>query len=72
MPAKLKTKRKRHPATARDPIIGGRELRYILDITDLEAEMLTTLCRIRDRDGARVFRKSSAWLRGCLDTMIAT
>jgi hypothetical protein len=58
-------------AMARDPILGGRELRYVLDITDVEDAMLTTLCRIKARDGAKVFRKSAAWLRGCLDTMIA-
>ena len=77
MPAKSKTKRtakvgKRRLATVRDPVLGGREAKYILDITDLEDAMMTTLRRIRARDGARVFRKSSAWLRGCLDSMIAT
>jgi hypothetical protein len=58
-------------AMARDPILGGRELRYVLDVTDVEDAMLKALNGIKARDGARVFRKSSAWLRGCLDDMIA-
>jgi hypothetical protein len=77
MLAKPKTKRtakvgRRRLATARDPVLGGREARYILDITDLEDAMMTTLRRIKDRDGTKVFRESSLWLRGCLDAMIAT
>ncbi len=56
MTTKLKTKRKR-PATARDPVLGGRELRHVIDVTDVEAEMLKALNRIRARDGAKVFRK---------------
>lgn len=76
MPAKPKTKRtakvgRPRLATARDPILGGRELRSVLDITDLEDAMMTTLRRIKDRDGKKVFRESSVWLRGCLDSMIA-
>ena len=78
MTAKPKTKRDVSPfvrgqlATAVDPILGGREAKFILDITDLEHEMIKTLNRIRSRDGRKVFKESSAWLRGRLDTMIAT
>jgi hypothetical protein len=39
---------------------GGIEAKYILDITDLEAEMMTTLRRIRDRDGAKVLMQGAA------------
>jgi hypothetical protein len=40
-------------ATASDPVIGGREAKYILDVTDPQAEIVATLRRIRDRDGTR-------------------
>jgi hypothetical protein len=61
-----------HVATARDPILGGIEARSILDITNLQAEMIKALNRIKSRDGTRVFRNRARWLRDTLDTMIAT
>jgi hypothetical protein len=77
MPAKSKTKRSanisgRHLVTAIDPVLDGREAKYILDVTDIEDAMMTTLRRIKPRDGQKLFKKSAAWLRDGLDAMIAT
>jgi hypothetical protein len=69
MPAKPRSTKRL--ATARDPVIGGRETRYVLDITDLEHELMTTLRKIKRRDGVKVFKEGAAWLRDGLDAMIA-
>lgn len=41
----------------------GRELAYIIEITDLEAAIRKTLDRIRKRDGARIFKEAKAYLQ---------
>jgi len=70
MPAKPKAKRPASPylrrglVTARDPFLGCREAKYILDIDDLETEMVTTLRRIRDRDGKKWFKEGALFPKG--------
>jgi hypothetical protein len=77
MPAKTKTKRdvsphaRGHLVTARDPILGGREAKYILDITDLDDAIMTTLHKIRERDGTKWCKEGARRLRDGLDMMIA-
>jgi|SRR5260221_10412959 hypothetical protein len=48
---------RRHLATVRDPDLGGRELRYIVEFDELEQAIWKTLDRIRKRDGLKIFKE---------------
>jgi hypothetical protein len=63
--------RKRHLAAAIDPVIGKPDLRYIIEISDLEMVMQTTLKRIYIRDGEKVFKEASCTVRRNLSDWIA-
>jgi len=54
---------RRHLAAAIDPALGGPELKYIIEISDLETVIKTVLLRIRARDGAKIHREASNILR---------
>jgi hypothetical protein len=56
---------RRHLATVRER--GHRELRYIIEIDDLELAITTTLARIRERDGDKIFREAASFLREAVD-----
>jgi nucleoside-triphosphatase THEP1 len=56
-------------ATARDGKF--REIKYVIEIDELEQVILRTLNRIQKRDGAKVFKEVSRWLQHGLDEMIA-
>ena len=38
-------------------MIGGRELKYVIEFTELEEAIGKTLDRIRKRDGIKIFRE---------------
>jgi hypothetical protein len=63
--------RRRHLAAAIDPVIGKPELRYMIEITDLEAAMAATFKRIYSRDGERVFKEAAKWFRDEVDGWMA-
>jgi hypothetical protein len=54
---------RRHLATAIDPALGGPELKYIIEISDLETVIKTALLRIYVRDGAKIYREAAKILR---------
>jgi hypothetical protein len=40
-----------------DPVLGGRELKYIIELDELGHALSRALDRIRKRDGARIFKE---------------
>lgn len=42
---------------------GRRELIYVIELDEVERLTLTTLDRIRERDGERIYREAAAFLR---------
>jgi hypothetical protein len=63
--------RKRHLAAAHDPVTGKPDLRYFIEISDLEEVMRTTLLRIYKRDGKKVFGEASRIARDALSGWIS-
>jgi hypothetical protein len=52
--------RRRHLETTPDVACGGgREFKYIIELTDLDHTISTTLNRIRKRDGAKIFNEAA-------------
>ena len=50
--------RRRHLGTTPDVVCGGvREFKYIIELTDLDHAISTTLNRIRERDGVKIFNE---------------
>jgi hypothetical protein len=45
----------------------GRELQYVAELDDLEHALITTLDRMRERDGEKIFRESACYLRQAID-----
>jgi hypothetical protein len=57
---------RRHLATV--PERGGRELQYVVELDDLSHGITTTLDRIRERDGKKIFREVATYLREAIDS----
>jgi hypothetical protein len=57
---------RRHLATV--PGRRGRELKYIIEVQDLEAMIWKTLDRIYERDGARFWREAGSYLHKAVTT----
>jgi hypothetical protein len=52
--------RRRHLATTPDVACGGvRELKYIVELTDFDHAISTTLNRIRKRNGVKIFNEAA-------------
>ena len=49
--------RRRHLTIVRDPVLGGRELKYVIEFDNLEQTIRKTLDRIRKRDGIKIFKE---------------
>jgi hypothetical protein len=56
----------RHLATVPDG--NGRELAYVVELDDLSHAITTTLDRIRERDGEKIFREAASYLREAVDS----
>jgi hypothetical protein len=56
---------RRHLATVPDG--KWRELRYVVELDELEQAIWKTLDRIRERDGARIFKEAASYLHESID-----
>jgi hypothetical protein len=50
---------------------GRRELCYITEIDAIEQAILKTLDRIRARDGEKIFREATGYLREAIDIVVS-